>query len=136
MNLVEMYRRYPTDEECIRYIEDIRWKGVPICPYCHSAVTSPIPEERRHHCNTCNTTFSVTVRTLFHRTRVPLQKWFLAISLALNPIKGVSARELARQIHVNKDTAWSMKERIQRAMLDDRDLVDSVAELADRNASR
>jgi len=58
----------------------------------------------------------VTVGTIFHKTRLPLQKWFLAITLILNAKKGIAARQLARDLKVNKDTAWRISMKIREAM--------------------
>ena len=129
MNIVEVYERFPTQDDCIEYLEKVKWKGKSTCPYCESSNSTPLPNERRHHCNVCNTTYSVKVRTIFHRTHLPLQKWFLVITLVLNAKKGISARQLARDVKVNKDTAWSMAMRIRRAMVDDRELLTGIVEM-------
>jgi transposase-like protein len=129
MNIVEIYEKFPSNKDCLDYLEQVRWKGKPVCPYCQSPKVTPLPKENRHHCNTCNTSFSVTVRTIFHKTKLPLQKWFLAICLILNAKKGISARQLARDIKVNKDTAWYMGMRIRRAMIEQRDLMMGIVEM-------
>ncbi len=116
MNLVQIFERYPNQEICIAHLEDVRWRGKPRCPYCQSVKTTPITGEQRHHCNTCNTSFSVTVGTIFHHTHLQLQKWFLAVTLILNAKKGISARQLARDLRVNKDTAWRIAMKIREAM--------------------
>lgn len=116
MNIVQIYRLFPTEADCIAHIEQVRWGGKPICPYCTSDRSTPLPKEHRHHCNNCKTSFSAMVKTIFHRTHLPLQKWFVALSLVLNAKKGVAARQLARDLEVNKDTAWYMAMRIRRAM--------------------
>lgn len=116
MNIVEVFKKFPTEEDCIAYLEEVRWHGTPVCPYCYSDRTTPMPDEQRHHCNNCNTSFSVTVGTIFHHTRLPLQKWFLAITLILNAKKGIAARQLARDLDVNKNTAWYLAMRIRNAM--------------------
>lgn len=116
MNIIAVFERFPTQNSCIDYIEQVRWAGEPHCPYCVSVQTSKAKDVRRHHCNTCNTSFSVTVGTIFHKTRLPLQKWFLAITLILNAKKGISARQLARSLNVNKDTAWRISMKIREAM--------------------
>jgi hypothetical protein len=85
--------------------------------------------EQRHHCNSCNTTFSVTVDTIFHHTHLDLQKWFLAISLVLNAKKGISARQLARDIEVNRNTAWFMGMRIRNAMFEQPELMRGIVEM-------
>lgn len=116
MNIIQIYERFPNHKDCIAYLENIRWSGKPTCPYCKSTNATPVPGELRHHCNNCNTSFSVTVGTIFHHTHLPIQKWFLAITLILNAKKGISARQLSRDIEVNKNTAWRMSMRIRDVM--------------------
>jgi transposase-like protein len=127
MNIIQVYKRFPTEEDCICHIETVRWKGKPICPYCGSDRVSA--NEHRHHCNNCNTSFSVTVNTIFHHTHLPLQKWFVAISLVLNAKKGISARQLARDLEVNKNTAWYMGMRIRNEMFEQGELLRGIVEM-------
>lgn len=129
MNIIQIYERFPTENDCIAHIERVRWNGKPICPYCKSDRVSPMPREQRHHCNNCKTSFSVTVDTIFHHTHLPLQKWFLAISLILNAKKGISSRQLARDIQVTKDTAWSMQMRVRDAMIEQHQLMTGIVEM-------
>lgn len=116
MGITEIYHIFPTHDNCLAHLEKVRWHGTPKCPYCQSSRTSPMPKEKRHHCNSCNTTFSVTVGTIFHHTHLDLQKWFLAVCLTLNAKKGVAARQMARHLDVNKDTAWRINMKIREAM--------------------
>lgn len=132
MNIKQVYEIFPTQADCIAHLEKVRWNGKPVCPYCKSTNTSAAPKESRHHCNTCNTTFSVTVQTIFHKTKVDLQRWFVCISLVLNAKKGIAARQLARDLDVNKDTAWYMAMRIRRAMLQDAGLFKGIVEMDEK----
>jgi transposase-like protein len=75
-----------------------------------------MPSEIRHHCNDCNVSYRVTVGTIFHKTKLDLQKWFLAIVLVLNAQNNTSVRQLARDLEVNKNTACYMAKKIKRAM--------------------
>jgi len=132
MNIVSIYKQFPTEQDCLSHLEKVRWPdGKPVCPYCQSNKTSPLPKEYRHHCNNCNTTFSVTVGTIFHHTHLPLQKWFLAVSLILNAKKGIAARQLARDLEVNKNTAWSLEMRIRKTMIEtkQRELLQGIVEM-------
>ncbi|MFN6536421.1 MAG: transposase [Nostoc sp. EkiNYC01] len=113
-------------EESVALLEQIRWNGKPKCPYCESTNATAYKNERRYHCNECFTSYSVTVGTLFHKTHVELQKWFVAIHLVLNSPGGVSVRQLAKEIKVNKNTALYMIERIRRAMQEERELLQTV----------
>lgn len=129
MNIVEIYKKLPTERDCIQYLEKIKWNGEPKCPYCNSKRCTALTNEQRHHCNRCNTSFSVTVGTIFHASKLDLQKWFLAICLILNAKKWISARQLGRDIGVTKDTARSMGMRIRKAMLEERELFSWIAEM-------
>jgi transposase-like protein len=131
MNIVKIYKMFPSQEDCLEYLEQIRWNGQPTCPYCQSKNSTPMPNEYRHHCNNCNTSYSVTVGTIFHKTHLDLQRWFLSVSLILNAKKGISARQLARDLDVNKNTAWYMGMRIRKAMCErwHRELLQGVIEM-------
>jgi transposase-like protein len=118
MDIVTIYETFPTNDDCIAHLEKVRWGNSTKCPYCNSTKITPLPKQNRHHCNFCNTSFSVTVNTIFHHTHLPLQKWFVAISLVLNAKKGIAARQLGRDLHVNKDTAWRMAMKIREAMME------------------
>ena len=128
MNIRTVYKKFPTEADCIAHIERVHWGGKPVCPYCKSTRTTPMPKESRHHCNSCNTTFSVTVDTIFHHTHLDLQVWFLAISLVLNAKKGISARQLARDLEVNRNTGWYMGMRIRNAMFEQPHLLRGIVE--------
>lgn len=117
------------NDECISLLEQIRWGGKPQCPYCESTNATAYKSERRYHCNECFTSYSVTVGTLFHKTHVELQKWFIAIRLVLNSPGGVSVRQLAKEIGVNKNTACYMIERLYRAMNEECDLLQKLITL-------
>ncbi len=129
MNIIQIYRQLPTQEACIIHLEKARWNGKPVCAYCGSDNAYPLKGELRHHCNVCRRSFSVTVGTIFFDTRLPMQKWFLAISLILNAKKGISSRQLARDLELPVKTAWSVAHRIRKAMGDDGKLLSGVVEM-------
>jgi transposase-like protein len=117
------------NEDYIALLEQIRWGGEPKCPYCESTNATAYKNERRYHCNACYTSYSVTVGTLFHKTHVELKKWFLAIPLVLNSTGGISVRQLAKEIGVNKNTARYMIERIRKAMKEERELLQAFIDV-------
>lgn len=116
MNIIQIINKFSTQEDCIKYLETKRWGDTPICPYCESDNNYKAKDRHRHHCNSCRKSFSVTIGTIFHDTRLPLQKWFLAIALILNAKKGISSRQLARDLELPVKTAWSLSHRIRKAM--------------------
>ena len=127
MDLDSIYMRFPAESDCVAYLENLRWGGKPMCPYCKRKCSTPIRKENRHHCNVCNLTFSVTVGTVLHGTRIPLQKWFLAIEVFTRDKADPSVRELAAILKVNKNTAYSICHRIRDALITDLSLMLAVS---------
>jgi hypothetical protein len=65
---------------------------------------------------------SYTVGTIFHRTHVDLQRWFLLVSL-MSTKKGLSAMQAARDLEMRRPTVWSMMHRVRKALTDDGELL-------------
>ena len=121
MNLIEVMERFPDQESCIDYLERIRWRNKPVCPHCESKDVVRKKEEGvgrvgRYNCHDCNASFKVTCGTVFHGTKIKLQKWFLAISLIVNAKKSLSSCQLARDLDLNQKTAWYIMSRIRAEM--------------------
>lgn len=83
----------------------------------------------RWQCQICSRSFTVTVGTIFHRTHVDLQRWFLLISLMLSARKGLSAMQAARDLDMRRPTVWSMMHRVRKALADDERLLAGIVEM-------
>ncbi|MDP2385292.1 MAG: IS1595 family transposase [Bacteroidota bacterium] len=130
MELIEITKKLNTQKRCINYLEKARWGDNTTCPYCGSERITGMKKQLRHHCNSCNTSFSVLVGTIFEASNLPLPKWFIAISLVMNARKGISSRQLARHIDVTKDTAWYVQKRLRDAMQNtDKKLLEGIIEV-------
>lgn len=82
-------------------------KGIARMPHCESLNVRKRNEHEigrvgRWNCHDCRATFKVTHGTIFHGTKIPLQKWFLAIVLMANAKKSLSSHQLARDLGVNR----------------------------------
>jgi transposase-like protein len=119
MDTISVFQKFKTEKQAVKHLEKIRWGKKSICPYCGVVGATKVKNTiKYHHCGACNKQFSVTVSTIFHDTKLPLQKWLVAIAIISNAKKGISSRELARQLKVNKDTAWRIQMQIREAMQD------------------
>jgi len=121
MELDKIYFQFKSQSDCIKYLEKIRWEGIPRCPHCNSTRQTPQPKEQRYHCGICRASFSVTVRTVFHNTKIDLQKWFIAIPLVIK--NRLSVRQLSKSAQVSKDTASLMIERVRIAFKEESELI-------------
>lgn len=129
MNILEVITKFKSQKNCIKYLEQKRWNGKPICPYCKSENTNSLPKELRHHCNGCRKSFSVRIGTIFDDTRVPLNKWFMVIALMLNAKKSISACQVARDLGMRRPTIWSMMHRVRLAMKEDKKFLEGIVEV-------
>ena len=119
MNLIRVFNQFPDQAACIAHLESIRWPEVALCPLCNSDRVARKQEGQkvgRWNCHNCTSSFNVLSGTIFQGTRVPLQKWFLAISLMANAKKSLSSCQLARDLDITQQTAWYMQQRIRAAM--------------------
>lgn len=123
MDILKIFRTFQTQEQCLEYLEEIRWHGKPACLYCGSVkVGRHASNDRKHprwQCQDCHSAFSVTVGTIFHCTHISLQEWFLLLGLMLNAKKSASACQISRDIGIRRATVWSMMHRVRVAMAED-----------------
>ena len=119
MNLIEIQKKYNTDGKCRLYLQKLRWGKVVKCTKCNSDNVVDLKKENgRYHCNNCKTTFSVLSDTIFENSGLSLDKWFLVIGLMLNAKKGISAKEIQRNVGLTYKTAWYTAMRVRCAMID------------------
>jgi transposase-like protein len=130
ISLAEIFIKFSTDEQCLDYIQNMRWPdGVIRCTVCGNdkiikverTATSKNRRKWFYLCQekTCHTQFSPTSGTLFADSHLPLLTWFHAIGLMLNAKKGISAMQLQRDLGIGGyKTAWYLNHRIREAMED------------------
>lgn len=124
MNLIDVSKEFQTDAACLRYLEALRWPEGVRCVQCDSDKVSKIKRRKAgknkrasiYECLSCGRQFSATSGTLFHDSHLPLTKWFLAVALVCNAKKGLSAKQMERDLGVSYRTAWYLCHRIRKAM--------------------
>lgn len=104
------------------YLESIRWPDGPVCPHCgsvskdHYALNGEAHRPGVYKCKDCREQFTVTVGTVFERSKVPLHQWMQAVYLICSSKKGCSSHQLQRTLDVQYKTAWFMAHRLREAM--------------------
>lgn len=140
-SLIAVQEELGTEEQCLAFLEALRWPDGVRCVLCgHSKVskfatkestrqrvnaktgeaeTKTVPARHLYQClnSACNHQFTATAGTIFNDTHLPLQKWMLAVALMCNAKKGVSAKQLQRDLEVSYKTAWYLSHRIREAMI-------------------
>jgi transposase-like protein len=77
-----------SDETAAReWLEARVWPGGPVCPHCGATDENVTKLEGKAHrpglyqCTECREQFTVTVKTVFERSKIPLTKWLAALFL-------------------------------------------------------
>jgi predicted RNA-binding Zn-ribbon protein involved in translation (DUF1610 family) len=112
-NLIGFYQRFATEDACIDYLEEARWHGSPICPHCGSVSVYRCKSRRILN---CTKQFTARIGTIFEESRLPLQKWYLAIWLLTSHKKGVSSIQIGKHLGITQKSAWHMLHRIRYAI--------------------
>jgi len=125
--------RFQNEDAAREYLEGIHWPDGPVCPHCGSVNARRLPPQVRKvtkahpggsvrkgvvQCNDCRQQYTVTVGTVFERSKVPLHKWLLANHMLVCSKKGISAHQMGRMLGVTYKTAFFMMHRIREAMKD------------------
>ncbi len=112
-----------TDETKAReWLEARIWPNGPVCPHCGSTDDDVTKLEGKAHrpglyqCAGCREQFTVTVKTVFERSKIPLSKWLAALFLLTASKKGVSAHQVHRSLGISYKSAWFMMHRLREAL--------------------
>jgi transposase-like protein len=123
MNLTDS--RFQDADKAREWFEAQRWPHGPNCPHCGNADPEAIRklEGKKHRpgvyqCNACREQFTVTVGTVMERSKIPLNKWLMAMHLMGSSKKGFSAHQLHRVLGITYQSAWFLAHRIREAMDD------------------
>ncbi len=135
-SLIDVSKDLGTEEQCLAYLERVRWPSGVACLKCGSVkVSKAVSTVKNRRTGTvsgkryiydcleaeCGHQFTATTGTLFHDTHLPLPTWFHAIAIYCNAKKSVSAMQLQRDLGIKSyRTAWYLGHRIRKAMQDDR----------------
>lgn len=108
------------EQAAYEHLAKIRWPEGPICVHCQAKKVYALKVTNTTRvvlkCATCRKQFSATVGTIFERSHIPLNKWFMAFQLMASSKKGMSAHQLHRMLNITYKSAWFLAHRIRHVM--------------------
>ncbi len=108
--------RYRDEQACIEALAALRWPDGFICKDCSGRHGYQLRARPRvWECADCGHQHSVTAGTVFHRSRTPLRKWFLAAHLLVGD-NGTSIVLLARELDLRYATAWLIGQKLRQVL--------------------
>jgi transposase-like protein len=116
-SLGELLAWFRSDEDCLDYLEWLRWPDGFTCPRCDHAGGWRLGDGRIE-CGGCHRRTSLTAGTIFDKTRTPLTVWFHACWLFATAKDGISAQHLQRALEIGSyQTAWAMLHRLRQVLV-------------------
>ncbi len=117
MELEELNKSYGTEQQCREYIAKIRWKYGYHCPRCQS-MNAWKTSEQKYKCQSCGHKVSVTSKTVFQDSHIPLPIWFKALWYISAQNRNVTALELQKYLELKSNhTALSMLKKIKTILI-------------------
>ncbi len=119
ISLYQFFQRFPNEEAAREYFEVNRWGNEKSCPHCGSLSVVPVKDMKPmpYRCRDCRQHFSVRTGTVLAESRLPLQKWLLAIYMMTTARKGIPSTQMARELGVTQKSAWFLAQRIRETWL-------------------
>jgi transposase-like protein len=119
--LKEIKRKFGSEEACREALFRWRWAKGYKCPECGHTEAYFHKNRRLYQCKNkdknCRYQASITAGTIFHRTRVPLQKWFRLIFLMLRNVNAGRLYILRETLEIrNPKTFWVMRKKISEKL--------------------
>jgi transposase-like protein len=138
MKLIDVHKRFSTEDKCLDYLEQIRWPNGVACLKCGvvdrickfktnettrkrfskklgKVIEVKVPSRQLYDCLDCGHQFSATTGTFFHDTHLPVRHWLIAIALFMEAKKSLSACQLQRHLGINYLSAWRLAHRIRES---------------------
>ena len=114
-NLLEFAEAFKTDDDCKKYLADIKWKNGYSCTKCsHSA--SQNRKSFGKICNVCAHIESATANTLFHKVKFGVRKAFFICFEMATSTKSLSASYMGVRYGVTEKTARLFMLKVREAM--------------------
>src|SRR5437867_11133292 len=96
-NLKELMTKLSDEKACREHMEELRWNGNPVCPFCEKHHPYKLKDGKTYRCKNrdCRKDFTVTTRTVFENTKIPLSTWIASTYVLSAHKKGISSHQLA-----------------------------------------
>lgn len=114
-SLFDLMDAFKDEQACVDHLRAIRWCDGEFCPHCGGNKIYHFSDRKTFKCGDCKSRFSIKVGTIFHDTKLPLRKWFMAIWMITNHPKGIASTTLAKDMKITQKSAWFVLHRLRHA---------------------
>ena len=117
MNLIKFIEEFPDEQSCKGHFKQQREKEGIVCKKCGCGRHYWLEGKCIWQCSGCG--FRTTLRsgTIMQASKLPFRKWYLAMAFMTFSKKGISAKEMQRQLgHRYYEPIWLMMHKLRESM--------------------
>lgn len=117
MKIHEFISTFPDEHSCRMHFKELRQSEEILCKKCGGTEHYWLQAKWQWQCKSCR--FRTTLRSGTHlqHARLPIRKWYLCIALMSTFKKGISAKEMQRQLqHSKYRTIWVLMQKIRHSL--------------------
>ena len=116
LNSINFHRKFNNDEDCLRYVSEIKWEEGYSCKRCKNDAFIKGSKPYNRRCLKCKYDESPTAGTVFDKIKFSLLIAFhIAFKIGTKK-KGMSTLELSKEFDLRQKTCWGFKWKIQQVM--------------------
>lgn len=117
---------YPDKDSILKYIAQLKWAKGYSCIRCYNTtfLAGQTPYGRR--CTKCGYDESATVNTIFHNSKILINKALYMLILVYNTKGLISSYKLAELLDIRQSTCWVYSSRFKKKLLENKDSLGEV----------
>ncbi len=111
---------FPTEQDCLDYLEWVRWGDGFVCPKCGHDQCWTFGDGRRklRKCGKCHRQISITTDTVFDSGKKSLRLWFHVAWLLMAQRTGISAKNFQDMFGFGSyQTTWGWLQKLRSVMV-------------------
>lgn len=117
MNLLAFIQEFPSEESCKVHYREAREKQGIVCKKCGGKHHWWLKAKDMWQCSACNFRTSLKSGTIMENSNLPIRMWYIAMAFMSYSKKGLSAKELQRQLsHKYYEPIWFMMQKLRKSM--------------------
>ncbi|MCD0488222.1 chromosome partitioning protein ParA [Pedobacter sp. MC2016-14] len=116
LDFEEFSKIYPDKESCNLFLADLKWHNGYTCKKCKNTLYYPGHIHLSRRCTKCGYEESVTTYTIFHNTRIPINKAFYMVYLIYASKGKISSHKLSEILNIRQSTCWTYSAKIKLVM--------------------
>jgi hypothetical protein len=117
MNILKFVDQFPDELSCRNDFKAKREDQGVICKKCSCTNHYWLQNKWQWQCKKCSFRTSIRSGTIMENSNLPVRMWYLCMALMTMTKKGISAKEMQRQLnHKRYEPIWTMMHKIRAAM--------------------